>query len=76
MQTWYSSWAPEWLEAMLPPPDTGATAISQDELMTQMNEALKLPGLANGWTMPIKGRIRRRAPASEPLLASRFPVMT
>ena len=53
--TWYSSWAPEWLQAMLRrlTPDR----ISQDELITQMNEALKLPGLANGWTMPIKGRI-------------------
>ena len=31
--------------------------LTQDELISQMNEALKLPGLANGWTMPIKGRI-------------------
>ena len=55
VETWYSSWAPEWLQAMLRrlTPDR----ISQDELITQMNEALKLPGLANGWTMPIKGRI-------------------
>ncbi len=31
--------------------------ISQEELISQMNEALSLPGLANSWTMPIKGRI-------------------
>ena len=31
--------------------------ISQDELISQMNQALQLPGLAAGWTMPIKGRI-------------------
>ena len=31
--------------------------LTQDELISQMNEALKLPGVANGWTMPIKGRI-------------------
>jgi copper/silver efflux system protein len=31
--------------------------LTQDELISQMNEALQLPGLANGWTMPIKGRI-------------------
>ena len=31
--------------------------ISQEELIGQMNEALHIPGLANAWTMPIKGRI-------------------
>ena len=31
--------------------------LTQEELISQMNEALTLPGLANGWTMPIKGRI-------------------
>ena len=31
--------------------------ISQTELIGEMNEALSLPGLANAWTMPIKGRI-------------------
>ncbi len=53
--TWYSSWAPGWLKAVLRhiTPDT----ISQEELISQMNCALAIPGLANGWTMPIKGRI-------------------
>ena len=31
--------------------------LTQEELIAQMNEALTLPGLANAWTMPIKGRI-------------------
>jgi Cu(I)/Ag(I) efflux system membrane protein CusA/SilA len=31
--------------------------LTQDELISQMNAALTLPGLANTWTMPIKGRI-------------------
>ena len=31
--------------------------LTQEELISQMNEALTLPGLANAWTMPIKGRI-------------------
>jgi copper/silver efflux system protein len=31
--------------------------MTQEKLIAEMNEALKLPGLANGWTMPIKGRI-------------------
>jgi Cu(I)/Ag(I) efflux system membrane protein CusA/SilA len=53
--TWYSSWAPEWAKAIFRriTPDH----ISQEELIRQMNEALQYPGLANAWTMPIKGRI-------------------
>jgi Cu(I)/Ag(I) efflux system membrane protein CusA/SilA len=31
--------------------------LSTEELIGQMNQALQVPGLANGWTMPIKGRI-------------------
>ena len=53
--TWYSAWAPDWLKAVFRriAPDTISTA----ELVSQMNEALRLPGLSNAWTMPIKGRI-------------------
>ena len=53
--TWYSSWAPGWMQAIFRhiTPDR----ISQDELISQMNRALQLPGLAAGWTMPVKGRI-------------------
>ena len=53
--TWYSGWAPGWLKPILRrfSPDH----ISREELVAEMNEALRLPGLANGWTMPIKGRI-------------------
>jgi Cu(I)/Ag(I) efflux system membrane protein CusA/SilA len=55
VDTWYSAWAPEWLKVLLRriTPDT----ISQDRLVAEMNEALRLPGLSNAWTMPIKGRI-------------------
>ena len=54
-ETWYSSWAPEWAKAIFRhvTPDH----ISQENLISQMNEALNIPGLANAWTMPIKGRI-------------------
>ena len=31
--------------------------ISQEELVNQLNEALKMPGVSNAWTMPIKARI-------------------
>ena len=53
--TWYSDWAPDWLKTVLRrfTPDH----ISREELIAEMNEALRLPGLANGWTMPVKGRI-------------------
>lgn len=54
VNTWYSSWAPEWFKVILRhvTPDH----ISQEQLITELNNALRLPGLANGWTMPIKGR--------------------
>ncbi len=52
---WYSSWAPNWMLPMLRhiTPDH----ISETELVAQMNEAVKIPGLSNSWTMPIRGRI-------------------
>ena len=54
VDTWYS-WVPEWMK----PPFRHLTsdALSTEELVEQMNQALKLPGLSNAWTMPIKGRI-------------------
>ncbi|HEY6923345.1 MAG TPA: efflux RND transporter permease subunit, partial [Steroidobacteraceae bacterium] len=53
--TWYSSWAPNWMLPVLRhiTPDH----MSEAELIAQMNEALKIPGLSNYWTMPIRGRI-------------------
>src|SRR5665213_42821 len=53
--TWYSAWAPGWLSVILRhiTPDT----ISTEELVNQMNAALKFPGVTNSWTMPIRGRI-------------------
>jgi len=55
VDTWYSSWAPSWARAVFRhvTPDH----ISQEELVTRMNDALKIPGVSNAWTMPIKGRI-------------------
>jgi Cu(I)/Ag(I) efflux system membrane protein CusA/SilA len=53
--TWYSDWAPSWLKPALAriTPDH----ISTEQLVEEMNAALKLPGVSNAWTMPIKGRI-------------------
>ncbi len=55
IKTWYSDWAPEWSKNVFRrfTPDH----ISSSELTDQMDEALKIPGVANSWTMPVKGRI-------------------
>jgi len=55
VDTWYSSWAPEWAKHFFRhiTPDT----ISSEELISQMDAAVKVPGVSNAWTMPIKGRI-------------------
>ena len=48
-------WAPDWLKPVLRPiwPDR----ISWDELVDEMDRALRIPGVTNAWTMPIKARI-------------------
>lgn len=52
---WSDSW--EWLKKPLrivwPERDT----IDIEQLKTELNEAIKFPGLTNAWTMPIKTRI-------------------
>ena len=55
VDTWYSAWAPEWMRPVFrrATPDH----ISSEDLVNEMNEALKLTGVSNAWTMPIKGRI-------------------
>jgi Cu(I)/Ag(I) efflux system membrane protein CusA/SilA len=55
VDTWYSSWSPEWAKRIFRhfKPDT----ISTEELVGQMNAALRIPGVNNSWTMPIRGRI-------------------
>jgi len=55
MDTWYSAWAPEWAKKIFRhiTPDT----ISTEELISGMDAALKVPGVSNAWTMPIRGRI-------------------
>jgi Cu(I)/Ag(I) efflux system membrane protein CusA/SilA len=55
VHTWYSSWAPEWAKALLRhvTPDH----LSREALVAELDEALTLPGVANAWTMPVRGRI-------------------
>jgi len=52
---WYSEWAPERLKPVLR--HITSDRLSTEQLVSQMNEALKLPGTTNAWTMPIKARI-------------------
>ncbi len=52
---WYSSWAPEPLKPLLRP--VWHDRISYEELIAEMDTALRIPGVSNAWTMPIKGRI-------------------
>jgi len=55
VDTWYSSWAPKWAKTIFRrfTPDH----ISTDQLVEEMNQALKIPGTSNAWTMPIKARV-------------------
>jgi Cu(I)/Ag(I) efflux system membrane protein CusA/SilA len=55
VDTWYSSWSPDWLKPLFRriTPDR----ISREELVSQMDAALKITGVSNAWTMPIKARI-------------------
>ncbi len=52
---WYSGWAPEFLKKILR--HIWYDRITYEELINEMNKAVKIPGFANAWTMPIKGRI-------------------
>ncbi len=55
VDTWWSGWAPGWLAPVLRriTPDHR----SSEQLVAEMNEAVRLVGVSNAWTMPIKGRI-------------------
>jgi len=54
-ERFYSTWAPDWLKPLFRPfwPDR----ITFEELVDEMDRALRVPGVTNAWTMPIKARI-------------------
>ncbi len=52
---WYSQWAPDWLKPALRP--FWRDRITEQDLENEMDAALKLPGISNAWTMPIRGRL-------------------
>jgi len=53
-ERWYSEWMPEWMKPVVRPlwPDR----ISWEELVDELDAAVKIPGVTNSWTMPIKAR--------------------
>ncbi|MBV9086760.1 MAG: efflux RND transporter permease subunit, partial [Acidobacteriaceae bacterium] len=55
VDTWYSAWAPEFAKSVFRhvTPDT----VSSEQLLSQMDAVVKIPGFTNSWTMPVKGRI-------------------
>jgi Cu(I)/Ag(I) efflux system membrane protein CusA/SilA len=55
-ERWYSSWAPEWLKDAVFR-RVWSDRISSDELVAEMDQALRIPGQTNAWTMPIRNRI-------------------
>jgi Cu(I)/Ag(I) efflux system membrane protein CusA/SilA len=54
-ERWYSSWAPGWLAGVFR--HVWQDRISHEDLVDEMDRALKIPGTTNAWTMPIKARI-------------------
>ena len=51
---WYSGWAPGWLKSVLRP--FFRDHVSEQEIIDEMDRAMKVPGLTTAWTMPIKAR--------------------
>ncbi|MFA7255700.1 MAG: efflux RND transporter permease subunit [Candidatus Omnitrophota bacterium] len=52
---WYSKWVPGWFKGPLQ--WIWPEHISREELVGKLDEAMKVPGTTNAWTMPIKNRI-------------------
>ena len=55
VDTWYSGWAPSWLRPVLR--RVTSDRISTEQLVSELDAALKFPGVTNAWTMPIKARV-------------------
>ena len=53
--TWYSPWAPEWTRGMLR--QITSDRMSMTQLVREMDDALRFPGVANAWSMPVRGRL-------------------
>jgi Cu(I)/Ag(I) efflux system membrane protein CusA/SilA len=52
---WFSSWAPHWLKGLLRP--FWRDRLTEEEIVDDLDKAVRLPAIPNAWTMPIKARI-------------------
>ena len=52
---WFSSWAPHWLKGLLRP--FWRDRLTEEEIVDDLDRAVRLPAIPNAWTMPIKARI-------------------
>ncbi|HEX9081851.1 MAG TPA: CusA/CzcA family heavy metal efflux RND transporter, partial [Holophagaceae bacterium] len=52
---WYSSWAPEWLKRTLRP--FWRDRITEQDIVNDLDRAVRIPSVPNAWTMPIKARL-------------------
>lgn len=52
--TWYDRW-PSWIKPICR--TIKSDRISEEDLVHQMDDALRLPGVSNAWTMPVKARM-------------------
>jgi Cu(I)/Ag(I) efflux system membrane protein CusA/SilA len=55
VDTWYSSWSPGFMKPLLR--HVTSDTISSAELVQLFDQSLKVPGVTNAWTMPVRGRI-------------------
>jgi len=53
---WYSNWAPDWLKKHVLS-RIAPEHISWDELIAELDDKVRIPGVTNAWTMPIRNRI-------------------
>jgi Cu(I)/Ag(I) efflux system membrane protein CusA/SilA len=54
---WYSGWTPKPLKKVLRLIWPEERTISPEELINELDQALRFPGYTNAWTMPIKARV-------------------
>jgi len=52
---WYSSWAPDWLKGLFR--SFWRDRITEEDIVDDLDRAVRLPAIPNAWTMPIKARI-------------------
>ncbi|MGF1669031.1 MAG: efflux RND transporter permease subunit [Balneolaceae bacterium] len=60
-QRWYSGWMPDWMKPPFRWVWPEERSITWDELVTEMDEQLQIPGFPNIWWMPVQTRLEMLA---------------